>query len=104
MRGTEYPQVNGLSSDAGSSGFDGHGALFDLAATWGLGGALVELERLADEHEGLPRGAESLVRALSAFLADYAPTGSTREAMAWRGDPCTLCAGQVRLVEAGGDG
>lgn len=67
-----------------------HAHLFALAAWWGAGGLLVELEHLDDTH-GLPPVAVDLRRALARFAVAYAPTGSNGYGQAWRVEPCPMC-------------
>lgn len=68
-----------------------HVELFALPAAWGLGGVLVELEQMCAAHAGLPERADALRVELARFLAEYAPTGSTRESAVWRSTSCPLC-------------
>lgn len=77
-----------------------HGALFALAAKWGVGGLLTDLEEIAAGAGPLPREADDLVRALAAFAGQYAPWGSTHARHAWRTDPCPLCSAVVATEEA----
>lgn len=90
----EQQQVSGSSCDPRSRGNEApsvHAELLTLAATWGLGGVLVELEQLCAAHAGLPERADALRVELARFLAEYAPTGGAREPAVWRSTPCPLC-------------
>ena len=76
-----------------------HAELFQHCATWGLGGALQELERILDEHNGDDVSeAETLRRALSRYVTAYAPTGSTGYTQAWRDSPCDLCSARAATL------
>ncbi|WP_141281329.1 hypothetical protein [Pseudonocardia hydrocarbonoxydans] len=103
VRGPGFAQVSGSPSDIGSDGIDHHRAAAEVLARWGAGGLLADVQHLAAQHEPeLPAEVEALVAPLAMALAAYAPAGSLSGDLAWRTQPCTLCAGD-RLDEVRGD-
>lgn len=70
---------------------DPHQAVAAWAAVWGIGGALVELQRLAEDVE-LPDYAEPVVVPLAVLLAAVATPSSATAGAAYRSEPCPACA------------
>lgn len=79
-----------------TSGYQQHAAnadrwavdLPDIAARWGLGSALAELEATSDLPEGtLPADAHKFRMALRTFVAAYVPASGDLRDQAFRADP-----------------